>query len=171
MRLADTLKIRASGGYGFRIPTYTDLYYSDPATIGNANLKPESAWSGEGGFDWSSDQPPISISATGFYNRQHDTIDYVRYLTATPPPSSVLPPSCPSDTWCAANLSGVHFAGVESSATWYAAKGQKVQVAWTGLYGAQASLGAVQSEYALNYPVQNLHAVWTAALGNMPHRD
>ena len=31
-RLTDRLKLRASGGYGFRIPTYTDLYYSDPAT-------------------------------------------------------------------------------------------------------------------------------------------
>jgi outer membrane cobalamin receptor len=165
VRLADALKLRASGGYGFRIPTYTDLYYSDPATVGNANLKPESAWSGEGGVDWVP-STRLSISATGFYNGQHDTIDYVRYLTATPPPNSVIPPSCPTDTWCAANLSGVHFAGVESSATWNAAKGQKVQVAWTGLYGAQASLGAVQSEYALNYPAQNLHATWTAALGN-----
>ena len=52
LRLTDQLKLRASGGYGFRLPTYTDLYYSDPATIGNANLKPESAWSGEAGADW-----------------------------------------------------------------------------------------------------------------------
>ena len=29
-RVANSLKLRASGGYGFRIPTYTDLYYSDP---------------------------------------------------------------------------------------------------------------------------------------------
>ena len=42
-------KLRAAGGYGFRLPTYTDLYYSDPTSRGNARLKPESAWSGEGG--------------------------------------------------------------------------------------------------------------------------
>ena len=52
LRLAHQLKLRASGGYGFRLPTYTDLYYSDPVTIGNPNLKPESSWSGEGGADW-----------------------------------------------------------------------------------------------------------------------
>src|ERR1039458_1793654 len=52
LRLAASLKLRAGGGYGFRIPTYTDLYYSDPTTIGNPNLKPESAWSGDGGADW-----------------------------------------------------------------------------------------------------------------------
>src|SRR5579862_316248 len=52
LRVTDQLKLRASGGYGFRIPTYTDLYYSDPTTIGNPNLKPESAWTGDGGADW-----------------------------------------------------------------------------------------------------------------------
>ncbi len=163
VRLAHQLKLRASGGYGFRLPTYTDLYYSDPATIGNANLKPESAWSGEGGADWAPSSR-FTLSATGFYNRQHDTIDYLRYLTATPPANSVLPASCPTDTWCAVNLSGLHFAGVETSATIMPAKGQKVQFAWTGLIGAQPPLNGLQSEYALNYPVQNLRATWTVAL-------
>jgi outer membrane receptor protein involved in Fe transport len=77
LRLDHQLKLRASGGYGFRLPTYTDLYYSDPATIGNPKLKPESAWSGEAGADWVPSSR-FSLSATGFYNRQHDTIDYVR---------------------------------------------------------------------------------------------
>ncbi len=39
-----------------------------------------------------------------------------------------------------------------------------MQVAWTQLYGAQPSLNGLQSEYALNYPVENLHATWTVAL-------
>ena len=163
LRLTDQLKLRASGGYGFRLPTYTDLYYSDPATIGNANLKPESAWSGEAGADWTASSR-LMLSATGFYNRQHDTIDYLRYLSTTPPPNSVLPASCPADTWCAVNLSGLHFAGVETSATWVPAKGQTVRVAWTQLVGAQPPLNGLQSEYALNYPVENIHAIWTVAL-------
>ncbi len=37
-RLAGTLKLRASGGYGYRIPTYTDLYYSDPTTNCGRNV-------------------------------------------------------------------------------------------------------------------------------------
>jgi iron complex outermembrane receptor protein len=151
LRLTDKIKLRASGGYGFRLPTYTDLYYSDPATVGNPNLKPESAWSGDGGVDWVPSSR-LSLSATGFYNRQHDTIDYVR--------------TSPTAKWNAVNLSGLHFAGVESSATWIAAKGQTVQVAWTGLIGAQPPLNGLQSEYALNYPVDNIHATWTAALGH-----
>ncbi len=160
LRVIDNLKLRASGGYGFRLPTYTDLYYSDPATIGNPSLKPESAWSGEAGADWIASSR-FSLSATGFYNRQHDTIDYVRTATI---PNPSLPAWCKVNTWCAVNLSGVRFAGVETSATWIAAKGEKIKIAWTGLYGAQAYLANLQSEYALNYPVQNLRATWTAAL-------
>jgi iron complex outermembrane receptor protein len=163
LRLADQLKLRASGGYGFRLPTYTDLYYSDPATIGNPNLKPESAWSGEAGGDWVSSRR-LTLSATGFYNRQHDTIDYLRYLSATAPANSVLPASCPSDIWCAVNISGLHFKGVEATATIVPARGEKIQIAWTGLIGVQPPLPGLQSEYALNYPVENLHLIWTAAL-------
>jgi len=162
LRLASQLKLRASGGYGFRLPTYTDLYYSDPVTIGNPNLKPESAWSGEGGADWTASSR-LTLSATGFYNRQHNTIDYVRAATL---PNSLFPAFCTVNTWCAVNLSGLHFAGVESSATWAPARGQTVQVAWTQLVGAQPPLNGLESEYALNYPVENLHATWTAALGH-----
>ncbi len=161
-RVANQLKLRASGGYGFRLPTYTNLYYSDPATIGNAKLKPELAWSGEAGADWAPSSR-FSISATGFYNRQHDTIDYVRAASL---PNSLLPSWCPANTWCAINISGLRFAGAESSATWIPAKGQTVQVAWTGLAGAQAPMNGLQSEYALNYPVENLHATWVYVLGH-----
>jgi len=161
LRLPYKLKLRASGGFGFRLPTYTDLYYSDPATVGNANLKSESAWSGEAGADWSPSSR-FTLSATGFYSRQHDAIDYLRAATL---PNSHLPAGCPAKTWCAVNLSGLRFAGVESSLKWVPAKRQTVQVAWTELIGAQPPLNGLQSEYALNYPVQNLHASWTVALG------
>lgn len=159
-RLTDKLKLRSSGGYGYRIPTYTDLYYSDPTSIGNPNLKPESAWSGEAGADWTP-SGRFLFSATGFYARQHDTIDYVRAATL---PNPLLPSWCPVNMWCAVNLSGLRFAGIESSATWVPAKGQRIQLAWTALLGAQPPFAGLQSEYALNYPVQNIYATWTTAV-------
>jgi iron complex outermembrane receptor protein len=149
LRVTNGIKLRASGGYGFRIPTYTDLYYSDPATIGNSNLKPESAWSGDGGVDWIPTSR-LSLSATGFYSRQHNTIDYVR--------------TAPTSQWTAANLSGIHFLGVEGTMTWAPAKSQIIRISWTGLTGGQGSTHGLQSEYALNYPVENIHASWTAEL-------
>ena len=162
LRLSDSLRVRASGGYGYRIATYTDRYYSDPVTHGNPGLKPESAWSGEAGADWVP-LSRLSLSATGFYSRQHDAIDYVR---AAALPNTFLPAGCPVNIWCATNLSGLRFAGVESSATWVPAKGQRVRIAWTQLFGSQPPLNGLESEYALNYPVENIHATWTAALGH-----
>ncbi len=120
--------------------------------MGNPNLKPESAWSGEGGADWAPSDK-LSVSATGFYSRQHDTIDYVR--------------TSPTAKWQATNLSGVHFAGVETEATWVPARSERVQVGWTGLAGGQILLNGLQSEYALNFPVRNIHATWTAQLASV----
>jgi len=158
LRIAKSLKLRASGGYGFRIPTYTDLYYSDPSTLGNPKLKPESAWSGDAGADWAP-STKLMISFAGFYSQQHDTIDYVR---ATTLPNVYLPASCAkANTWCADNLNGLHFVGVESRLTWIPKKSQTVRVAWTALHGAQSALHGLESEYVFNYPVQNIHATWT----------
>lgn len=150
-RLPHAIKLRGSAGYGFRIPTYTDLYYSDPTTIGNAALKPESAWSGEGGVDWAPGRK-LMVSATGFYSRQHNAIDYVRASASAP--------------WQAQNLSGLTFKGVEASSTWLPRRGQTVQLNWTELFGAQDALHGLQSEYVFNYPVNNAHAAWDCAL---PH--
>ena len=161
-RVANSLKLRASGGYGFRIPTYTDLYYSDPSTLGNAKLKPESAWSGDAGADWAPSSK-VTLSATGFYSRQHDTIDYVKSATV---PNLYLPAGCPADIWCADNLSGLSFAGVEATFTWIPKTSQMVRVAWTGLHGGQSALHGLESEYVFNYPVENIHAEWRWALGH-----
>jgi len=150
IRLPHAVKLRASGGYGFRLPTYTDLYYKDPATKGNANLKPESAWSGEGGTDWAV-SPKLSFSISGFYSRQHQTIDYARASS--------------TDPWQAINLNGLRFAGVESRATWTPTRKERVEIAWTQLAGTQAPLHGLTSRYALNYPVTNLHGAWTITPG------
>lgn len=139
-------KLRAAGGYGYRLPTYTDLYYSDPTTVGNSNLKPESAWSGEGGADWYAGSK-VTASLTVFYSRQHDAIDYVR--------------ANPTQLWHAENLNGVDFTGVESSVDWRATPGQMFRFSYTALSGAQAALHGLQSEYIFNYPVNNAEADWT----------
>ena len=162
LSVAKNLKLRASGGYGFRIPTYTDLYYSDPSTLGNPSLKPESAWSSDGGADWAP-SAKLTLSATGFFSRQHDTIDYVKSATVSNP---YLPAGCPAGMWCADNLNGFGFSGVEARLAWIPIKSQTVRIAWTGVHGAQSTLHGLQSEYVFNYPVQNIHASWSAALGH-----
>lgn len=167
LRVAKSLKLRASGGYGFRIPTYTDLYYADPSTLGNPNLKPESAWTSDAGADWAP-STKLTLSATGFFSQQHDTIDYMRSATV---PNAYLPASCEmnnmpaANIWCADNLNGLGFTGVETRLMWIPRKSQVVRIAWTGVHGAQSALHGLESEYVFNYPVQNIRASWSAALG------
>ncbi|MHB1936327.1 MAG: TonB-dependent receptor plug domain-containing protein [Acidobacteriaceae bacterium] len=144
------LKTRASVGYGFRLPTYTDLYYSDPTTVGNSHLKPESTWDYEGGFDWYP-RSSLSASATGFYSPQTNFIDYVR--------------TSPKALWHATNLNGFSFAGTEASLNWQAGHGQQLNLAWTWLLGAQSVLNGLQSEYLFNYPINNAVFNWYATVG------
>lgn len=143
--LPHSLKLRASAGYGFRIPTYIDLYYSDPTTLTNPNLKPESAWNFESGVDWYP-APRIGATLTVFYSLQKDTIDYTRASSAAP--------------WQASNLPGLHFAGAESAVDWRVSRTSQVKFSWALLTGAQSSLHGLQSEYVFNYPVNDARAEW-----------
>lgn len=132
------VKLRASSGYGFRLPTYLNLYYSDPTTIGNSHLKPESAWNFEGGADWFVGRDAY-LASTVFYSRQHHGIDYVR-ATA-------------EDPYRATNLNGLRFLGWENKAVWQPDQANQLRASWTLLAGAQKALHGMQSEYVFNYPV------------------
>jgi iron complex outermembrane receptor protein len=152
--LTTKIKLRGEAGYGFRLPTYLDLYYSDPTTIGNPALKPESAWNFEGGAEWFPTNH-VYVSSTVFYSCQQNAIDYVRTDASQP--------------WMATNLSGLHFTGWENSATWQPNQQNQVRASWTLLVGAQQALHGVQSEYVFKYPVNNasldaMH-LWKAGIG------
>ena len=138
LRLRHDLKLRGAIGYGFRLPTYTDLYYSDPVTIGNPNLQPESAWSYEAGLDWFP-RPQLQFSVTGFTSPQSNSIDYTR--------------ASPADRFQATNLANFRYTGVETSAEWRKQRGDSVRVSYTFVSGAQSALGGLQSEYVFNFPV------------------
>lgn len=144
--LPHSLKLHASTGYGFRIPTYLDLYYSDPTTLGNPNLKPESAWNYEAGIDWYPTNN-IATTLTVFRSQQKDTIDYTR--------------ASPAQLWQASNLPGLHFTGVEAATDWRATPTQQLKLSWTLLVGAQNALNGLQSEYVFNYPVNNARIEWS----------
>lgn len=132
------VKLRAEAGYGFRLPTYLDLYYSDPSTIGNPHLKPESAWNFEGGADWFEGQHTY-LATTVFYSRQRHAIDYLR--------------AAADDPYHATNLNGLRFLGWENKAVWRPDRADEWRASWTLLAGAQKALHGMQSEYVFNYPV------------------
>jgi vitamin B12 transporter len=140
------IKLRGSVGYGFRLPTYTDLYYTDPTHIADPNLKPESAWNFDGGLDWYPNGR-TAASLTVFRSIQSNAIDYVR--------------TGPTAPYQASNLTGLHFTGVESSYEWHPNNSEDLKAAWTMLFGAQDALHGLQSDYVSNYPTNNASLQWT----------
>lgn len=149
--LHQRLKLRGSASRAFRLPTYTDLYYRDPANIGNPLLRPESAWSYEGGLDWHAGSDWHG-SVVLFQRRETDGIDFVRTSAAEP--------------WRAINFQKLQFTGVEVNAVTTIARRHRVELAYTGLHGAQSVVGALQSKYVFNYPTHSGMATWQAAFQN-----
>lgn len=144
------IKLRASISHAFRLPTYTDLYYSDPANMGNPNLKPESAWNFEGGSQISVSKNVVA-DVTIFHRRDHNVIDYVR--------------SSSSAKWEAMNIQDLQFTGIEATLRWQLPwTSQRLDFGYTGLHGAQQSLGGLQSEYVFNYPINAGTATWWGKL-------
>lgn len=70
------VKIRASVGYAFRSPAFTELYYNDPVNKGDPNLKPEEATSYEAGIDFIQAKD-FNVSLTLFDRKQTNLIDWV----------------------------------------------------------------------------------------------
>ena len=76
--LSENLNLYANYGKTYRIPTYTDLYYSDRNTIGNPDLNPEHAITNEIGLKFKTDK--MKISSSYFYRKSSNIIDYVKEI-------------------------------------------------------------------------------------------
>jgi len=151
--LTHTTRLRASAGHGFRLPTYVDLYYSDPTTIGNPNLKPESSWSYEAGIDWTPAKGRLTLTATAFRLQQKNTIDYAKTILATPALTFAEP-------WQAINIQDVNITGAEATAHLRLSANQQLQFSYTAAHAASPPPNLL-SEYAYNYAAQNALFLWT----------
>ena len=70
-------KLYASYSKGFRLPTFTDLYYKSPTLNGNTDLRPEVNHSMQIGTRYT--RQGIQGTLRLFYNRGHNMIDWVMY--------------------------------------------------------------------------------------------
>ena len=140
--LTPKIKLRASASNAFRLPSYTDLYYHDPSNVGSPNLKPETAWSYDGGVDINSGGK-MRGEFNLFERRERNGIDYVR--------------NSPADIYRATNLQKLNFTGVEAA---FVFKGFDFR--YTGIHGAQDALTGVQSKYVFNYPIHSGLISWQA---------
>ncbi len=82
-----------------RLPSFTELFYSDPTTTGNAGLAAEKAWNYQAGFEYK--EQDFSSGLVFFLRRERNMIDWVR--------------SDPSQKWQARNFTRDDVFGVEYS--------------------------------------------------------
>jgi outer membrane cobalamin receptor len=129
------LRLRASAARSFRVPTFTERYYSDPANLARAEVGPESAWAGEGGADvflrggW-------TAHAVAFRRADTDVIDWLR-------PSTLV-------RWQTFNVRDVDTTGVELAVSRSLAREGFLRAEFTGL-DVSAPAVTQLSKYALDY--------------------
>jgi len=98
--IEDKLKIKGSVGSAFRIPSFTELYYSDPANRGDPNLKEEKSENFNLGFNFKENLLDLNLNV--FLRRGHNLIDWTR--------------NSQTEAWLATNLGRVDFRGMEFNA-------------------------------------------------------
>lgn len=81
-QVLDNLRVYGNLGYTYRVPTFTDLNYKSPTTIGNPELEPEKAFSQEIGLKWNTTRFNASVAV---FNRDSNRlIDYVKMQNTDP---------------------------------------------------------------------------------------
>jgi len=145
------LRLRASVGRAFRVPTFTERYYSDPANLAREEVGPETAWAGEGGADvlfaggW-------ILQATIFGRADQDVIDWLRPTTA--------------DRWRTYNIRDVDTRGVELGVRKTFTGGPMILAEYTALDVNAAAVNQL-SKYVLDYAP---HSFVAAAAIPLPAR-
>jgi iron complex outermembrane receptor protein len=99
--LSESVRLRASGTRGFRAPTWTERYYSDPVNEGNPELQPETFWSAEAGAALSA--YGLDVDGALFIRDARNLIDWAKPVGATP-----------TTPWRTMNVEQATFRGVEA---------------------------------------------------------
>lgn len=148
-QLSNQVKLYANAGYTYRIPTYTDLFYSDPTTVGNENLNPEEAISEEIGVKYAGENFNASLAI--FNRNSNNLIDYVK--------------ESENDLWQATNIQNLNTFGIEANAS-YQFKSldfyQNIFVGYTYLKENLAKTTFLFSRYSIN----SLKHHFTASYGS-----
>lgn len=133
-----------------RIPTYTDLYYVSPSEVGNPNLKPESALTGELGYQYQVQQNFIKASL--FWRKTDNTIDWQKLNTTSP--------------WTAQNIGALETKGLELEANLQLHALAGFNLGYTYLDNQNLEQNII-SRYALDNLRHQLVAKWRMSHGGL----
>jgi iron complex outermembrane receptor protein len=138
--LAPAWRVRGSGGKAFRVPTFTERYYRDPAHAADPALAPERAWAVDAAVDWL--PSPVWQGSAGLFRRwERGVIDWVR-----PDASTV---------WHTTNIRKVNVSGLEASVRRSMGRQAMVTIDYTWLTVDAAQL-RLESKYTLDYARHSL---------------
>lgn len=133
-----------NSGYTYRIPTYTDLYYNDPTTVGNESLIPEKALSTELGFRHRQNNWKLSISLF-----QRDAKNYIDYVVLAG-----------EERWQATNIDQIFSQGGELDVV-LNSNSHKFSVGYAYLKDDVDGVSSALSRYAINSRKHHLSTRWT----------
>ena len=133
-----------NSGYTYRIPTYTDLYYNDPTTLGNESLLPEKALSTELGFRHRQNNWKLSISLF-----QRDAKNYIDYVVLAG-----------EERWQATNIDQILSQGGELDVV-LNSNSHKFSVGYAYLKDDVDGVSSALSRYAINSRKHHLSTRWT----------
>lgn len=139
-RPAEGLKIATTWSQSTRMPTFTDLYYTQETHHANEHLKPERSESVDLGVTY--DRPLVSAYVKGFLMWGRDMIDWVR--------------TSGDAKWASWNLTEVDKQGVEIGATlrpgeqWPTLGHSELSISYARMNQTADSKG-LESKYLLNY--------------------
>ena len=132
--VSSNLKFYGNIGRTYRIPTYTDLYYSDKTTIGNENLVPESASSTEIGMKYN--KSLLSMSFSYFQRNAKNIIDYVKENE--------------DDLWNARNIGSLKTSGFEFDFKYFFKNKNFMSIGYTNLSDDKYISNINFSRYSIN---------------------
>jgi iron complex outermembrane receptor protein len=150
-RATPALRLRGSVARAFRVPTFTERFYSDPANLARADVGPERAWAAEAGADLHAGRG-WWIETTVFGRMDDDVIDWLRPTVA--------------DRWQTYNIREVSTLGVELGVRRLFAGGTFVHAQYAGLDLDAPAVGQL-SKYVLDYAP---HSVTVAGTLRLPGR-
>ena len=130
----EKINLYANYGKTYRIPTYTDLYYSDRNTIGNPDLNPEHAITNEIGVKYSSES--IEMSSSFFSRKSSNIIDYVKQSE--------------EDKWEATNIRNLDTNGLDLNFLYKISLYNSLRIGYTYLFDKSYVSEVNYSRYAIN---------------------
>lgn len=146
----------ANWGRTYRVPTFTDLYYVDPANNGNSELEPEYANTYEIGLKWQA-MTGLTGQISYFQRNGKDIIDWAK--------------SSPDDKWTPDNLIGVETKGFDGNITYQNGNPQSIfhqfDLGFTYLDATTVDVETQLSRYALEHLRHQYSAGITLKYGDL----